>query len=102
MVRIIIVIVEVVAYVVMFCFVGWMLARTARSIVRRELEAVWRRLEWLAKDTDDRLSADRVEIQWRGMQIRRVQKRVRRCEKALYINVDGKEADGKEDEGDER
>ena len=71
-------------------------------LLRGEIDALWRRVEWLERDSDGRLSADRVELQQRGMQIRQVQKRVRRCEKALYINVDGKEADGKEDEGDER
>lgn len=65
--------------------------------VRRELDALWRRAEWLERDADWRLSADRVELQQRGMQIRQVQKRVRRCEKALYINVDGSEAEGKEE-----
>lgn len=60
MAKIIIVIVEVAAYAVMFCFVGWMLARATRSIIRSELEAVWRRLEWLERDADGRLSADRV------------------------------------------
>lgn len=97
MAKIIIVIVEVAACAVMFGFVGWMLARATRSIVRSELEAVWRRLEWLERDADGRLSADRVELQQRGMQIRQVQKRVRRCERALYINVDGPEAEGKEE-----
>lgn len=62
------------------------------------IEALWRRAEWLERDADGRLSADRVELQQRGMQIRQVQKRVRRCEKALYINVDGSEAEGKEED----
>lgn len=97
MVKIIVAVVEVAVYAAMFYFVGRMLARNALSAVRRELESVWRRLEWLTRDTDDRLSVDRVEIQRRAMQIKALQKRVRRCEKALYINVDGKE-----EESDER
>lgn len=74
----------------------WAEFRWAR-LFRDELDALWRRTEWLERDADGRLSADRVELQQRGMQIRQVQKRVRRCEKALYINVDGSEAEGKEE-----
>ena len=63
------------------------------AALSRELEAIWRRLEWLERDSDGSLSAGRVALQQRGMQIKALQRRVRRCERALYINVDGKEED---------
>ena len=50
-----------------------------------ELAKVWRRLEWLCKDTDDRLSVDRLEFQQKSKQIRNLWKRLRYIEKRLYI-----------------
>lgn len=79
----------------------WAEFRWAR-LLRDEIGALWRRIEWLERDADGRLSADRVELQQRGMQIRALQRRVRRCEKALYINVDGSEGPEREEDGDGR
>lgn len=58
-----------------------------------ELDALWRRVEWLCRDTDDRLSADRVAIQRVSIRARSLHKRVRRCEKELYIAADGTDAE---------
>lgn len=55
--------------------------------VKEELDKMWNRIEWLCKDTDDRLSADRVELQQRAMQIKNLQKRVKRAEGFLYIDA---------------
>ena len=80
----------------------WVLA--ARRLERRydslrdEVGALWRRIEWLCRDTDDRLSVDRVALQQRGMQIKALQRRVGRCERALYINVDGSDMEREEGE----
>ena len=38
--------------------------------LRDEVGALWRRIEWLCRDTDDRLSVDRLELQQKStMQI---------------------------------
>lgn len=80
----------------------WVLA--ARRLERRydslrdEVGALWRRIEWLCRDVDGRLSVDRLELQQRGMQIKALQRRVRRCERALYINVDGSDMERGEGE----
>ena len=66
--------------------------------LRDEVGALWRRIEWLCRDTDDRLSVDRLELQQRGMQIKALQRRVGRCERALYINVDGSDMEREEGE----
>lgn len=65
-----------------------------------EAGRLWRRVEWLGRDTDDRLSADRVELQQRAMQIRNLQKRVKRVEEYLYLEARDafKDGDG-EDRG---
>lgn len=57
------------------------------SALDGEVSRMWDRLEWLCRDTDDRLSADRVELQQRAMQIRNIQKRVKRAEGFLYIDA---------------
>lgn len=67
----------------------WVLA--ARRLERRydslrdEVGALWRRIEWLCKDTDDRLSVDRLEFQQKSKQVRNLWKRLRYVEKRLYI-----------------
>ena len=67
----------------------WVLA--ARRLERRydslrdEVGALWRRIEWLCRDTDDRLSVDRLEFQQKSKQVRNLWKRLRYVEKRLYI-----------------
>ena len=80
----------------------WVLA--ARRLERRydslrdEVGALWRRIEWLCRDTDDRLSVDRLEFQQKSKQVRNLWKRLRHVEEALYIEPSGafkeKEEDG--------
>lgn len=68
------------------------------SALDGEVSRMWDRLEWLCKDTDDRLSVDRVELQQRAMQIKNLQKRVKRAEGFLYIDARDafkEDADGK-------
>ncbi len=83
---------------------AWASCRRARAAEKRlsaldgEVSRIWDRLEWLCKDTDDRLSADRVELQQRAMQIKNLQKRVKRAEGFLYIDARDafkEDADGK-------
>lgn len=54
-------------------------------LVSDELAKVWRRLEWLCRDTDDRLSVDRLEFQQKSKQVRNLWTRLRYVEKKLYI-----------------
>lgn len=64
--------------------------RARRELVRLLGEAnarIWNRLEWLCEDTDNRLSVDRVELQQRAMQIKNLQKRVKRVEGCLYLEA---------------
>ena len=67
----------------------WVLA--ARRLERRydslrdEVGALWRRIEWLCRDTDDRLSVNRLELQQKSKQVRNLWKRLRHVEEALYI-----------------
>lgn len=67
----------------------WVLA--ARRLERRydslrdEVGALWRRIEWLCRDTDDRLSVDRLELQQKSKQVRNLWTRLRYVEKKLYI-----------------
>lgn len=67
----------------------WVLA--ARRLERRydslrdEVGALWRRIEWLCEDTDNRLSVDRLEFQQKSKQISNLWKRLRYVEKKLYI-----------------
>lgn len=53
--------------------------------LRDEIGALWRRIEWLCRDTDDRLSVDRLEFQQKSKQVRNLWKRLRYVEKKLYI-----------------
>lgn len=50
-----------------------------------ETDRMWNRIEWLCKDTDDRLSVDRMEFQQKSKQIAHLWKRLRYVEKRLYI-----------------
>lgn len=53
--------------------------------LRDEVGALSRRIEWLCRDTDDRLSVDRLEFQQKSKQVRNLWKRLRYVEKRLYI-----------------
>lgn len=53
--------------------------------MKEELDKMWNRIEWLCKDTDDRLSVDRLEFQQKSKQVRNLWKRLRYVEKKLYI-----------------
>ena len=67
----------------------WALA--ARRLERRydslrdEVGALWRRIEWLCRDTDDRLSVNRLALQQKSKQVRNLWTRLRHVEEALYI-----------------
>lgn len=67
----------------------WVLA--ARRLERRydslrdEVGALWRRIEWLCRDTDDRLSVNRLELQQKSKQVRNLWTRLRYVEKKLYL-----------------
>ena len=53
--------------------------------MKEELDKMWNRIEWLCKDTDDRLSVDRLEFQQKSKQVRNLWTRLRYVEKKLYI-----------------
>ena len=53
--------------------------------LRDEVGALWRRIEWLCRDTDDRLSVNRLELQQKSKQVRNLWTRLRHVEEALYI-----------------
>lgn len=53
--------------------------------VEEELSKMWGRIEWLCRDTDDRLSVDRLEFQQKTKQISHLWRRLRYVEKRLYI-----------------
>lgn len=59
--------------------------RERKQKVKEELDKMWNRIEWLCKDTDDRLSVDRLEFQQKSKQVRNLWKRLRYVEKRLYI-----------------
>lgn len=68
--------------------------------MKEELDKMWNRIEWLCRDTDGRLSIDRVELQQRALQIKNLQIRTKTIEKYLYL--DAKDAfKGKEDGNDD-
>lgn len=48
--------------------------------LRDEVGALWRRIEWLCRDTDDRLSVDRLELQQKSKQVRNLWTRLRHVE----------------------
>lgn len=53
--------------------------------MKEDLDKMWNRIEWLCRDTDDRLSVDRLELQQKSKQVRNLWKRLRHVEEALYI-----------------
>lgn len=53
--------------------------------MKEELDKMRNRIEWLCKDTDDRLSVDRLALQQKSKQVRNLWKRLRYVEKKLYI-----------------
>ena len=79
----------------------WVLA--ARRLERRydslrdEVDALWRRIEWLCRDTDDRLSVNRLELQQKSKQVRNLWTRLRHVEEALYIEPSDAFKERKED-----
>lgn len=82
----------------------WVLA--ARRLERRydslreEVGALWRRVEWLCRDTDNRLSVDRLELRQRSRQVRNLWTRLRHVEEALYIEPGDAFREKKEDGDD--
>lgn len=81
--------IEVLLLMAVAALLLWVLA--ARRLERRydslrdEVGALWRRIEWLCRDTDDRLSVDRLELQQKSKQVRNLWTRLRHVEEALYI-----------------
>lgn len=74
------------AYAMLWFFYGKLMAMDRRlSKLEKEIERMWNRIEWLCKDTDDRLSVDRLELQQKSKQVRNLWKRLRHVEEALYI-----------------
>ena len=53
--------------------------------MKAELDKMWNRIEWLCKDTDDRLSVDRLEFQQKSKQVRNLWTRLRYVEKKLHL-----------------
>lgn len=53
--------------------------------MKEELDKMWSRIEWLCRDTDDRLSVNRLELQQKSKQVRNLWTRLRHVEEALYI-----------------
>lgn len=51
------------------------------------IDALERRTDWLAQDTDDRLSRRKIGIQMLQMRAGQMAKRIKRCEKELNINT---------------
>ena len=68
--------------------------------LRDEVGALWRRIEWLCRDTDDRLSVDRLELQQKSKQVRNLWTRLRHVEEALYIEPSDAFKERKEDGDD--
>ena len=74
------------AYAMLWVFYGKLMAIDRRlSKLEKEIDRMWNRIEWLCKDTDDRLSVDRLEFQQKSKQVRNLWKRLRYVEKRLYI-----------------
>lgn len=85
------------AYAMLWVFYGKLMAMDRRlSELEKEIDRIWNRIEWLCKDTDDRLSVDRLEFQQKSKQVRNLWKRLRYVEKKLYIEPSDafKEEDG--------
>lgn len=74
------------AYAMLWVFYGKLMAMDRRlSKLEKEIDRMWNRIEWLCKDTDDRLSVDRLEFQQKSKQVRNLWTRLRYVEKKLYI-----------------
>lgn len=74
------------AYAMLWVFYGKLMAMDRRlSKLEKEIDRMWDRIEWLCKDTDDRLSVDRLEFQQKSKQVRNLWTRLRYVEKKLYI-----------------
>ena len=74
------------AYTMLWFFYWKLMAMDRRlSKLEKEIDRMWNRIEWLCKDTDDRLSVDRLELQQKSKQVRNLWKRLRHVEEALYI-----------------
>lgn len=68
--------------------------------LREEVGALWRRIEWLCRDTDDRLSVDRLALQQKSKQVCNLWTRLRHVEEALYIEPSDAFKE-KEEDGDD-
>ena len=69
--------------------------------LREEVGALWRRVEWLCRDTDDRLSVDRLELRQRSRQVRNLWTRLRHVEETLYIEPGDAFREKREEDGDD-
>ena len=74
--------------------------RERKQKVKEELDKMWNRIEWLCRDTDDRLSVDRLELQQKSKQVRNLWTRLRHVEEALYIEPSDAFKE-KEEDGDD-
>ena len=68
--------------------------------MKKDLDKMWNRIEWLCRDTDDRLSVDRLELQQKSKQVRNLWTRLRHVEEALYIEPSDAFKERKEDGDD--
>lgn len=68
--------------------------------MKEDLDKMRNRIEWLCKDTDDRLSVDRLEFQQKSKQVRNLWTRLRYVEKKLYIEPSDAFKE-KEEDGDD-
>ena len=74
------------AFALLWVYFGKLLSLARRlSKIEGEIDRMWDRIEWLCRDTDDRLSVDRVELQQKSKQVRNLWTRLRHVEEALYI-----------------
>lgn len=80
----------------------WVLAarrlESRYDALREEVGALWRRIEWLCRDTDDRLSIDRLALQQKSKQVRNLWTRLRHVEEVLYIEPSDAFKEQQEDE----
>lgn len=89
------------AYAMLWVFYGKLMAMDRRlSELEKEIDRMWNRIEWLCKDTDDRLSVDRLEFQQKSKQVRNLWTRLRYVEKKLYIEPSDAFKE-KEEDGDD-
>lgn len=89
------------AYAMQWAFYGKLMAMDRRlSKLEKEIDRMWNRIEWLCRDTDDRLSVDRLELQQKSKQVRNLWTRLRHVEEALYIEPSDAFKE-KEEDGDD-